>query len=190
MQSLRKALDWVASSLTWLAGLVTVVMMLHVTADVAARNFFNAPIVGTTEIVSAYYMAILAFLPLALITRERGHIIVELFTTWMSRRGRTLLDAVVGIIVLVYVAVFTWQVILVAIEKTGIREAREAGIGFVYIWPSRWVVPVGFGLMALYLLIYVVRDFRSVATDEYDEDVQPGGFGGGSIDIPPEDKAL
>jgi TRAP-type C4-dicarboxylate transport system permease small subunit len=163
-------LDRVTTWLTWFAGLMAVVMMIHVTADVTGRTLFNAPIVGTLEIVSAYYMAALSFLPLALITRERGHIIVELFTGWMTRRGRTLLDAAVAIVSLIYVALFTWQAVLVAIEKTEMREAREAGIGFVPIWQSRWVVPIGFGLMAIYLLIYIVKDVRSARTGVWDDD--------------------
>jgi TRAP-type C4-dicarboxylate transport system permease small subunit len=176
MRQFKRTLDWIVDALTWFACVLTVLMMLHVTADVIGRYVFNSPLVGTIEIVSAYYMAGLAFLPLALITRERGHIIVELFTTWMSRRGRTLLDAIVALLTLAYVVMFTWETAVIAIDKTGIREAREAGTGFIPIWQSRWVVPVGFGLMAVYLLIYIVRDFRSVKTGEY-PDVDRGGIG-------------
>jgi len=170
MKALKRLLDRTATFFLWFAGLMAVFMMLHVTADVTGRTVFNAPIVGTIEIVSAYYMAALAFLPLAVITRERGHIIVELFTGWMTRKGRTVVDAFVAIVSLVYVALFTWQAVVVAIEKTEMREAREAGIGFVFIWPSRWVVPVGFGLMAVYLAIYIFRDFRAARTGVWEDD--------------------
>lgn len=165
MRKLLRALDAVVVAVAWIAGAMTILMMLHVTADVIARTVFNSPIVGTVEIVSAYHMAALAFLPLALITKERGHIIVELFTSWMPRRKRSFLDACVGIVTFVYVAVFTWKAIEIAIEKTEIREAKEAGVGFVQIWPSRWVVPIGFGLMAIYILIYVFQDFGAAARD-------------------------
>ncbi len=178
MRNLKKALDALAVAAAWIAAAMTVLMMLHVTADVTGRTLFNSPIVGTVEIVSAYNMAALAFLPLALITKERGHIIVELFTGWMKLRWRTLIDAIVAIVTFVYVAVFTWKAIEIAIEKTQIREAKEAGIGFVEIWPSRWVVPVGFGLMAIYILIYIFQDFRAVARDEFtaeDAERHPGG---------------
>ncbi len=183
MHQLKRALDLLIDALTWFACVLTVLMMLHVTADVVGRYVFNSPIVGTLEIVSAYYMAGLSFLPLALITRERGHIIVELFTNWMSLRGRTLLDATVAILSLVYVAMFTWQTILIALEKTAIREAREAGTGFVPIWQSRWVVPVGFGLMAVYLFIYIIRDFRGAKTSEYPA-IDRGGIGAEGRHVP------
>lgn len=171
----------------WIAGVMTILMMLHVTADVIGRTVFNSPIVGTVEIVSAYHMAALAFLPLALITKERGHIIVELFTGWMRERPRRFLDGSVGIVTFVYVSVFTWKAIEIAIEKTGIREAKEAGVGFVQIWPSRWVVPIGFGLMAVYILIYVFQDFSAAMRHGRDR-------GGGKPDnrgtIPPAERQL
>ena len=170
-------------AVAWFAGVMTVLMMIHVTADVIGRTVFHSPIVGTVEIVSAYHMAALAFLPLALITKERGHIIVELFTDWMGFRSKKRLDAIVAIVTFVYVSVFTWKAVEIAIEKTEIREAKEAGIGFVQIWPSRWLVPIGFGLMAIYILIYIFRDFAAAR------------HGGGGKDdhtphVPPSERQL
>ncbi len=173
MRALRRLRDTLVVGAAWIAGLATVLMMLQVTADVAGRTLFHAPITGTIEIVSAYNMAALSFLPLALITRERGHIIVELFTGWMKLRWRTLLDGVVAIVTVVYTAAFTWKAVEVAIDKTGIREAKEAGIGFVEIWPARWVVAIGFGLMTVYVLIHLVKDIRGGITGRID----PGDAG-------------
>ena len=166
MPALKRLLDLVSTAAAWVAGLATVLMMLHVTADAVGRAVFNSPITGTVEIVSAYHMAALAFLPLALITRDRGHIIVELFTGWMKFRPRTLLDACVGVVTVVYTGVFAWKAVEIAVAKTAIREAKEAGTGFVQIWPSRWLVAIGFGLMAIYLVIQVARDFRAGLTAE------------------------
>lgn len=157
---MKRLLDLVVNAAAFIAALATIVMMLHVTADVAARNFFNAPLVGTLEIAANYHMAALAFLPLALIAREKGHIIVELFTTWMNPNPRAILDGVVGIVTAIYVGVFTWKALGVAIEKTEIRDAKEAGFGFIEVWPARWLVFVGFGLMAFYIVYYVINDLR------------------------------
>ncbi len=166
MRALKRILDRVTDLAAWIAGIATVLMMFHVTVDVIGRTVFNRPLTGTVEIVSAYNMAALAFLPLALITRERGHVIVELFTGWMKWRPRTLLDAAVAVVTFVYTAAFTWKAVEIAIDKTHIREAKEAGTGFVEIWPSRWLVVVGFGLMAIYILINLVSDVRSGLSDE------------------------
>jgi TRAP-type C4-dicarboxylate transport system permease small subunit len=169
MSQLKRLLDGLTKGVAWFAGLLAVLMMIHIAIDVIGRTFFNAPLVGTLEIVSAYYMAGLAFLPLALITKDRGHIIVELFTSRMKLKARTLLDAFVAILSLVYVTVFTWQAAISAIHQTAIGEAREAGTGYIAVWPSRWLVAIGFGLMAVYLLIYIIRDFQAVRTGDFDQ---------------------
>lgn len=177
MTGLLRLFDRIVTFAAWIAAAMTVLMMLHITADVAGRTFFHKPITGTIEIVSAYNMAALAFLPLALIARERGHIIVELFTGWMKLRWRTLTDGFVAIITLIYTATFTWKALEIAIKKTEIREAKEAGIGFVEIWPARWVVFIGFGLMAVVIAILMVKDIRAGLTgklDPADEDRHGG----------------
>lgn len=157
---LHRWIDRIAGAMLAIGCFFCFLMMLHVCADVIARTVFNSPLIGTIEIVSAYYMTGLAFLPLAWITKSRGHIIVELFTSWMPKRRLALLDGVVGLVSLAYVGLFTWQVIDIAIEKTQIREAWEAATGFIPVWQSRWALPLGFGLMAVYLAINLASDFR------------------------------
>jgi TRAP-type C4-dicarboxylate transport system permease small subunit len=166
MNGLIRHLDRLVGAAAWIAGVMTVFMMLLVTADVAGRALFNHPIAGTVEIASAYCMTALAFLPLALITRERGHVVVGLFTARMKPRWRTLLDGIVAVVTLIYTATFTWRAIEIAIRKTGIREANEAGIGLVEIWPARWLVVAGFALMTLSVFVLMWRDLRAVLSGE------------------------
>jgi len=192
MIRIRQALDGAATVAAWLAGIATVLMMLHVSLDVGMRYFFNAPLTGTVEIVSAYHMTALAFLPLALIARERGHIIVELFTGWMPLRPRTLLDGLAGLVTLVYTTAFAWKAVDIAIRKTGIREAKESGTGFVEIWPARWFVVAGFGLMAAMVVFVVAKDLRAGLTGRIDpgDDDRHGGHGTGEPHVNPGEKLL
>lgn len=169
MRRLSHWLDVVAGAVTMLAGFVGLLMMLHVTADVIGRTLFHHPLSDTLEIVSAYYMVAIAFLPLAWIARQRGHIIVELFTGWMSKRRVGALDAIVGLVTFFYIAFFTYEVTLVAIDRTHIGETWESATGFVAVWPSRWLVPAGFGLMAFYVLFNAWRDFRRARGEEVEE---------------------
>ncbi|MBR9766109.1 MAG: TRAP transporter small permease [Rhodobacteraceae bacterium] len=161
-----KHLDRVAQATTGLACIFVIIMMLHVSADVVARTFFHHPLIGTTEIVSAYYMVALAFLPIAWISRQRGHIIVELFTSHLPKRKLKALDAFAGVVTLAYVGLFVWKLFEIAIEKTHISEAWESAAGFIEIWPSRWIVPAGFLFMAIYVLIQTWRDARAAITGE------------------------
>lgn len=170
MKQLKRILDFVVNAAAWVAGAAAVIMMLHVTADVIGRTFFNAPIVGTLEIAANYYMAAIAFLPLALLARERGHIFVELFTGWMSFKPRKMLDGLVAIVTTLYMAAFTWKAFGVAVKKTQLGEAKESGLGFIQIWPGRWFVTIGFGLMLIYVVYHMVRDLRQGSTGEMLDD--------------------
>ncbi|SDY61622.1 TRAP transporter small permease [Citreimonas salinaria] len=170
MKAAKAVYDGLIGLFAWIAGIATVLMMIMVTVDVIGRNVFNHPVTGTVEIVSNYNMVILAFLPLALIAKERAHIVVELFTSWMSRRARTGLDACVAVVTFAYMAAFTWKAIDIAQSKTRIRDAKESGAGFIEVWPARWVVVAGFGLMTVVVLVILVRDFRAAWRDRgYDD---------------------
>ena len=159
MEKVERFADWLSSAAMWVAIVVGTLMMLHVTADVFARNFLSAPLFGTIEIVSNYYMVAMSYLPLAWIVKNEGHIFVELFTRNMSARALLRLDTWVAVITLVYVAIVTWKTLESAIEQTQIREQTESALGFISIWQSRWFVVIGFGCFALQLLAQIILGF-------------------------------
>lgn len=158
MPSFVRLLDRIAQIFAWIACLFCFVMMVHVTADVTGRTFFNYPLIGTLEIVSAYYMTLLAFLPLAWVTRQREHIFVELFTSRMSFRNTLRLDVFVALLTLFYVSLFGWQAAIMAIEKTEIGESWEAATGYIPVWQSRWVLVTGLASMAIFVLLQILKD--------------------------------
>ena len=163
MRKLEKLLEQPINWLFWLAALVTIVMMLHVVADVIGKQFFNTPIWGTLETVSGYYMVIVVFLPLAYVARTEGHIIVELFTRNLPPRKLARLDGAIGIVTLLFMGLFTWLTGLEAVTRTIQGEVWDIADGNMIIWPSRWVLPIGAAIMTAYVLIRVIKDFRQAA---------------------------
>jgi len=160
IERLTRAVGVLCNLLMWAGCFVGFLMMLHIVADVTGRVLFNHPLESTIEIVSGYYMVAVAFLPLGYIAATEGHIIVELFTRGLSRRGQLRLDGVVNIVTFAYMTMFAWQTGAEAVAATRLGEVWETSTGFVAIWPSRWMLPVGCGLMAAYLLLRVVHDLR------------------------------
>ncbi len=77
---LMRVVDIASWILMAIGGVVIILLMLHITADVAGKYFFNTPIIGTLEIVSRYYMVAVVFLPLAFVQIRRQHLTVEMFT--------------------------------------------------------------------------------------------------------------
>ncbi len=157
MRGFIRLLDVVSDTLLAVSCVATVAMMLQVTADAFMRTFFHWSVPGTEEIVSAYYMVAVAFLPLAYVQRERGHVMIELFTMRLSPRINALIDSVVFTACGVGLAIFTYATFFKAIAMT---EEAEMLIGTVdvTVWPSRWFVPAGCGAMALYLWTHAVQE--------------------------------
>ena len=146
--------------LTAAAGVLMVAMMAHVVLDVASKWLFNFPLDGTLEIVSYYYMVGLIFLPLAYVQRRRSHIVAEIFTQNLNPRIRAGLEAVVSLLMFVYAVIFVWATAVEAVRKTAELEYLEATELFIVIWPTRWFLPVGFGLMGLYALVQAAQHAR------------------------------
>lgn len=156
-------LEAAARVLLWLGICAALLMMLHVTADVLGRTLLNRPLAGTTEIVSGYYMIAVAFLPWAWLAAREGHIRVEVFTQRLSARRRAWLDAVVTVLTVVYVTLFTWQSLVRALQATAARESWEAPSGFLPVWMSYWMLPVGGALMVAYLVLHVIVEVARLA---------------------------
>jgi TRAP-type C4-dicarboxylate transport system permease small subunit len=179
MRIVSRLLKWIEypiNALFWAGMIAGLLMMIHVTVDVAGRTLFNRPLAGTTEIVSGWYMVAVAYLPWAWITRHDNHIVAGVFerigTAWFAYW----LETLVKVFMLVYVAVFGWQTYGRAVQQTRAGEVWEAAGGFILVWPSRWLLPLAAGLMALYLVLRIVRDVARGYLPRHADDLREGGL--------------
>ena len=156
----HRLIQWPIDALTFVAGILMLLMMLHIVADVAGRTLFNHPLDGTTEIVSGYYMVAVIFFPLAYVTHYEGHITVELFTRGLPPRRLAGLEAVIGVVAFGFLVWFSWETIIAAYNSFLNNEQWETADDLVTIWPSRWFLPIGLVLMAAYLVFRIVEDAR------------------------------
>ncbi len=136
-----------------LGALGILVMMLHITVDVLARMILGAPLVGTNEVVSRYYMVAVAFLPLVWVEHRKGMIAVELFDSFLGRRALMLADLLVAAVSLVALSLLC---------RTSLGEALEAfhksafvmAVGTrIPVWPTYFMIPAGCFLAALLVLL-------------------------------------
>ena len=152
-----------------IGGAAIIVMMGHVMIEVLLRTFFNVSIPGTEELVSAYYMIAVVFLPLGYVQRERGHVIVELFTLWLSSRATAWLDGIVCLVCGAALSVFTYAAFDRAIAMTA-RGEIWIGMVDVLVWPSRWLMAIGLAVMTLILFAQSVREFHAAITGRGHQD--------------------
>ena len=160
MQTIRKFIERPANVLIAFACVIAVMMMFHIVADVFSKYAFNSPIEGTIETVAGYYMVAVVFFPFAYVAYTEGQIVVELFTRRMSARRVMRLDGIVAIATFLYMALFAWMTVEEAVYNTIQLEIWETGTSMIPIWPSRWFIPIGCGVMAAHVLYRLIRDLR------------------------------
>jgi TRAP-type C4-dicarboxylate transport system permease small subunit len=164
MTRLNRLLASFTDFLAFVAASMLVLMTVHVVLDASGRYLFSFPLDGTMEIVAHYYMVGLIYLPLAYVQRNKSHIVAEIFTQNLGQRPRLFLDAAIGILMVAYVALFTWRTGMEAYEKSLALEHLEAMEFFVYIWPGRWFLPIGFAVMGIYALLQTIQSMNALAS--------------------------
>lgn len=159
---IRKALFGVSNAFATIGAAVVLLMMLHIVVDVTLR-FFHIPLQATIEIVQAWYMVPVAFLPLAFVEKIDGHISVELVSQHLSQRWQQVLIAAASLLSAVYFAAFAWGTGIDAWSKYKIGEVALGDVE-VIVWPTRFLLPLGCGLIALFLVYKAICLLRGDAT--------------------------
>lgn len=157
---LERIISAISHLLAGLGAVGLVMMMLHVVADVLSRYIFNAPVVGTLEIVSSYYMVMVVFLPFAATQLRGANIFVSLFTGGLSDRVIYIIDGVIRLIFAIAILVFVWVTVEVALEKTRMGEKITSVYTQIPIWPTRWLPPIGGAALFACLCLQAVSSFR------------------------------
>ncbi len=141
------------STILAVASVALVLMMLHITVDVLCSLLLNEPIAVTSAFVIKYYMIAVAFLPLASGEFRGAHISVDLFVNHLPAAPRRWLNWVVLALCVALYALLAIQAWQLAMEKLAVKAFILEQTTQLIIWPSFFIVPVGFGLIALLLAL-------------------------------------
>lgn len=154
--SYNRAVRLIDRILVWIAGVALVLMMLHITVDVVANLVAGSPVPLTNATVTQYYMIAVAYLPLAAAELRGAHISVDLVVNQMSAGLRRAVDQLMQVICVVVYAALAAQAWQLALEKLARDAFLMEQATRVSTWPSYFMVPVGFGLVALLLALRLV----------------------------------
>lgn len=136
-----------------LAGLVLVLMLCQVVADVFLRAAAGPGVPATPELVGEYYMVAVSVLPLAVTELNRRHIEATIFTDWLGPRplaGVQTLGFALGLPVCAALVRATTREALAQTER---GAYVQTGLGEFLTWPSFWILPLAFALMALVMAL-------------------------------------
>lgn len=155
-----KALErWTVSLATILAAFSCIalfLMMAQTTLDVLTNNIFGRPIEGNAEIVAAYYMVLIVFLPLAFVELRHEHINADLLVRTFSPLWQRVVYVFGSVVCLAFFGALTWQTGIDAWRALRIGEVMMGSI-YIPIWPAKFALPLGFGAICLAVLRNIIR---------------------------------
>lgn len=156
MPRANKALEALAEWLALAGGAVVVVLMLMEALDALGRKTFGA-LPGALEFSEAL-MVPAVFLPLMFVQMKREHVFVGVVTLGLPLRTQAFLDGAAAVVGVLIFSLLTWLAVVKALDATAVWEYRVAIIS-VPIWPFRWMIPLGTGLMVLQLVLTASHEF-------------------------------
>lgn len=170
MKAIGQLLSTIILLITIFAGVALFMMMLHISADVAGRYFFNSPLPATIAVVSNYYMVIATFIPLALTQKRDMHISVEvvmqLFPQGFQRHAYNL-ARIYSAAIFALLTYTSW--IQAETKRNAGSYVMELGAK-VPIWPGYYLLPIGLGMITLVLLYQLAIYFSGAPNGLGDTD--------------------
>lgn len=154
---LDRLVNWMSAGLALVGAAGVVVMLLHITAYVVMRLFVATPIPATVEIVSSYYMVLVAFLPLGWAERRGDMIAIEVFAGFYRGAVGRAVDIFVAVVTAAIYAVLTYTTWTVAVREYTAGSFIISLSQMIPTWPGYFALPVGF-LVAMLVALYRIVD--------------------------------
>lgn len=156
MLLIEKSVLFLSRALAIVAGVCLILMMVHVVSDVVAKYLFNDPIEGTLEIVAAYYMVAVVFLPFSIAELRREHIYVDMFVRHLALKLRIAVYVFTSLLTAGFYGLLAYETGGEAVHAYKINEVMM-GTSFVVVWPGRWFLPISFGAVALAIVFHIAQ---------------------------------
>lgn len=153
--SAARWVSWLSVVLVALAAGATVVLMLHVVADVVARNVFNWPLPATLELAQHWWMVLLVFAGLGYAQLRGEHVRATVLTDRLPESLHRIAEVGALALMTVFAGLIAYYGWGEAAESTAIKETVVAAD--VPVWPMHWAVPVGAAVLALQCLVSIHR---------------------------------
>ncbi len=141
-----------------LSGLAVFSIMVLAVISVGGRNLFNAPLPGYVDWIEQV-MPLLAFLGIAYVQRDGGHIRMDIVIGRLRGRAMWLAElfSVVLVLLLMIALVYgSWSHFLRSFDFAAPLWSRDSTIDIgLPIWPTKLLVPVSFSVLCLRLVLQI-----------------------------------
>lgn len=140
-----------------LGGIAVLSLMSIATGNVVLR-IFHIPFRGAYEIVSFLGAVVIAF-ALGYTQKRKDHIVVDILTEKFPKKLNRGLDRINYFVTLLFFSVITWQTYVWGMKIWDSNEVSET-LKVIY-YPFVFCVSLGFGVLALTLLVDLLKTFRN-----------------------------
>jgi TRAP-type mannitol/chloroaromatic compound transport system permease small subunit len=149
-------LEWFSKQLGWIAGGLTIVMMVAVMREVVGRYFFHVPSDWSLELCG-YLLVGLSYLGAGYTEVVEGHIRIDFLYERFKGKTKTMMDIIIPCIGLCWSAMVVWQGSRVAFHSLKMG-ARSADAMMWPLFPSQILIPMGAALLVLVLIGKVIKN--------------------------------
>lgn len=154
------AVEWAVHSLTFLSAVALGILLVVTFASVIMRYFFNAPILGSNEIIQLASV-VLVMLALPGAAQNGMHIRVDVFDHWIGAIGRLAGDVLARAISVYLLGILAWRAWGKLLDASEFGEATN--MLRIPLWPFYGLLILGSVLYALVLVIQLVDIIRTGA---------------------------
>ena len=145
---LERLTDRIVMTLALLGTLGIIAIVLHISLDIVMRTTIRVSMPATLELVTRYYMILLALMPLGWVEWKNRMISVEVVTDLFGAVFKRWLDIAIALFSLVLYLLFTWATWDKAIDQYNIGAYVTTLNQRLPVWPTYFVLPLSFGLAA------------------------------------------
>jgi TRAP-type mannitol/chloroaromatic compound transport system permease small subunit len=172
---LVRVIDRLTDLFAVLASAGVVLLVLNIVVDVVGRLLFNAPMPGTIERTTYWWMPTLAVLAFAFAEKRQEHIKVTILLDALPMRMRQMVEGVFGLLataLLIALVYYTWHD---ALRSYNFQEVTASSPP-VSVWPFRFVAVAGMAMIALQSAATTFRYFAGLLprVHQYDTEADIG----------------
>jgi TRAP-type mannitol/chloroaromatic compound transport system permease small subunit len=163
MKRILTIIDFVSE---WTGRLISVFvffMAFFLLYDVIARFAFNAPTIWCHELALHFFGAY-AVLSGSYVLLHNGHVKIDLFYNYFSRRGRAIIDCFTYPFFFMFIGLLFWYGLQIGMRSFELKQTVSPSPFASPLWPIKLVVPLAAFLVLLQGLAQYIRTLNLAFT--------------------------
>ena len=167
LSRLDRGLFWLETKLALLGGIAVFSLMLLAVVSVNGRNFANSPLPGYVDWIEQA-MPLISFVGISYTQRLGGHIRMDILIGRLRGRALWLVELISTLVMLALMLLLVWGTFAHfqrAFDFNAPLWSRDSSMDIsLPLWPSKLIVPIGFSVLSLRLVLQAWGFARAFAS--------------------------